>query len=109
MTTTVISVTAQPWQRAGRAIRWAYVIQGPGPGDLFVSEYRWHSQASALAAGRRDVDAHQQLLDTAAQHGPDELGNGWCRVEGIPLKADDCTYCWWVGDSIVSLLTKVAR
>jgi hypothetical protein len=104
MTTTVISVTAQSWQRTGRPIRWAYVIHQPGWWPQ-VSHYRYRSEAAALTAGRRDVEAHDALVRHASLHRPvDE----WCPIE-YRLLADDCTYCWWVGDSFVSLLTKVAR
>jgi len=49
------SVTVQRWVRPGRADRFAYAIAFMD-GGLFVSHYRYASEAAALAAGHRDAN-----------------------------------------------------
>jgi hypothetical protein len=101
------TVTAQSWQRAGRETRWAYVIHEPGWAP-HVSHYRYRSEATALTAGRRDVEAAEAQLQHAALHRPDD--RGLCSMVQLGhVWADDCDCCYWVGDALVSLLTRVAR
>lgn len=51
----------------------------------------WRDKAHAAGDTRREVI--EQLLaryDEVKRHGS---VNGWCRVEGIPLRAEDCRSC----------------
>jgi hypothetical protein len=100
------TVTARSWQRTGRPIRWAYVIHSPGGWE--VSHYRYSTEASAIRAGERDQAIAEASLRQAAAHRP--TADGRCSMVQLGhVMADDCFECWWVGDSFVSLLTKVAR
>ena len=57
-------VRTHSWQNKGRAVRWSYTLIGATDGvqEIYVSDYKFHSEASARRAGEEDGRACEALL-----------------------------------------------